>query len=180
MNVIRGLYERSTISIRITGDGDLATRFRQKRGIRQGSSLFPCLFVLAMDFSLRVFQTACTELGLPSHENTWTAYADGIADKSMSEDEATAALQQLEAASAFVGLRLNVPKTEVLAKGIKKPTPNQPSQRPKHWNKELHKQSLRQESLHQKNSSQLLMTMVHFEDGKWKLKMPDSLELKKS
>ena len=38
-NVIRGLYERSTISIRITGDGDLATRFRQKRGIRQGSSI---------------------------------------------------------------------------------------------------------------------------------------------
>ena len=54
----------------------------------------------------RVFQEACVDLGLPSHEGTWTAYADDIADKSLSEDEASKALQELEAASAFVGLRL--------------------------------------------------------------------------
>ena len=123
VNVIRALYERSTISIRITGDGDLAKRFSQLRGIRQGSSLSPCLFVLAMDYCLRVFQVACTEMGLPSHDATWTAYADDIADKSTSEWEATEALQQLEAASAFVGLRLNVAKTECMAKGIVKPRP---------------------------------------------------------
>jgi hypothetical protein len=75
-----------------------------------------------MDFCLRVFQEACSDLGLPSHEGTWTAYADDVADKSLSEDEASKALQQLEAASAFVGLRLNVSKTEVMAKGIKKAT----------------------------------------------------------
>ena len=62
-------------------------------------------------------------MGLPSHEGTWTAYADDIADKSTNELEATEALQQLEASSAFVGLRLNVTKTECMAKGIKKPRP---------------------------------------------------------
>ena len=118
VTVIKSLYEHSTISIRITADGELAPRFKHKCGIRQGSSLSPCLFVLAMDFCLRVFQEACTDMGLPSHEGTWTAYADDIADKSLGEEEATEALQQLEAASAFVGLRLNIPKTEVMAKGI--------------------------------------------------------------
>jgi hypothetical protein len=67
-----------------------------------------------------VFQESCVDMGLPSHEGTWTAYADDIADKSLGEEEASQALQQLEAASAFVGLRLNVPKTEVMARGVKK------------------------------------------------------------
>ena len=91
VNVIKSLYEHSTISIRVSADGELAPSFKQKRGIRQGSSLSPCLFVLAMDFCLRVFQEACADLGLPSHEGTWTAYADDVADKSMSENEASLA-----------------------------------------------------------------------------------------
>ena len=118
--MIKAMYERSTISIGITSDGDLAPEFAQKRGIRQGSSLSPCLFILAMDFCLRVFQDSCKELGLPSHDQTWCAYADDIADKAVTEEEASSALQELEAASAFVGLRLNVAKTESMAKGIKK------------------------------------------------------------
>lgn len=119
--IIRNFYQCSTISIRITRDGELAPEFQQKRGIRQGSSLSPCLFVIAMDFCLRVFQDSCEELGLPSHDQTWIAYADDLKDKSLNEGEASQALQELEAASAFVGLRLNVPKTEVMAKGIKIP-----------------------------------------------------------
>ena len=120
IKVIKTLYEKSTISIRVSSDGTLAKEFKQKQGIRQGSTLSPCLFVIAMDFCLRVFQDACKEKGLPAHDGTWIAYADDIADKSMSEEEASAALQELEAASAFVGLRLNVKKTQVLAHGVKK------------------------------------------------------------
>jgi hypothetical protein len=120
IKVMSTMYNNSTIAIRLSSDGKLAPEFKQKKGIRQGSSLSPCLFILAMDFCLRVFQSSCVEKGLPSHDDTWFAYADDMADKSLSEDEASEALQQLEAASAFVGLRLNVPKTEVMAKGITK------------------------------------------------------------
>ena len=79
-----------------------------------------CSRICWMDFCVRVFQQSCKELGLPSHGQTWIAYADDLKDKSVTEEEASRALKQLEAASAFVGLRLNVPKTEVMAKGIKK------------------------------------------------------------
>ena len=58
------------------------------------------------------------EMGLPSRENSWFGYADDIADKSAGEAEASEALQQLEAASAFVGLRLNVKKCESMGKRI--------------------------------------------------------------
>jgi hypothetical protein len=129
VRVMSVLYEHSTIAIRLTANGKLAPEFRQGNGIRQGSSLSPLIFILVMDFVIRVFQDACVELGLPSHEETWSAYADDMADRSSTEEEATIALRQLEAASAYVGLRLNVPKTEVMAKGIKKPTDNEKATR---------------------------------------------------
>jgi hypothetical protein len=117
--VIRGFYDRSTVSLRLSSDGKAAPPFAQRKGIRQGSSLSPCIFVLAMDFCLRVFEHACTKLGMTPRADLWTAYADDLADKTQNEAEASAALQQLEAASAFIGLMLNVPKTEAMGCRVK-------------------------------------------------------------
>ena len=61
---------------------------------------------------MRVFQDACELEGLPSRLLSWNAYADDIADKCTNEITATAVTAQLEAASTFVGLRLNTSKTE--------------------------------------------------------------------
>ena len=60
--VIRCLHEHATISIRLNSAGDLAAEFKQKKGIRQGSGLSPCLFVLVLDFVLRVYEIACAEV----------------------------------------------------------------------------------------------------------------------
>ena len=92
----------------------------------------------------------------------------------MSEDEATAALQQLEAASAFVGLRLNVPKTEVLAKGIKKP-----NTKPTLSEAEALEQGITlAKPKAGKPASKELVAVTYdngtFRDGKWKLKTPNS------
>ena len=52
VTAIRGLYKQSTIAIRLSSAGELADDFEQRKGIRQGSSLSPSLFVLALDFLL--------------------------------------------------------------------------------------------------------------------------------
>ena len=52
---------------------------------------------------------------------SWNAYADDIADKCTDEITATAVTAQLEAASAFVGLRLNTAKTESMGCGVTMP-----------------------------------------------------------
>ena len=120
VTVMKGLYAQSTIAIRLSSSGELADDFEQGKGIRQGLSLSPCLFVLALDFCLRTYEEACAELGLPPRTDKWFGYADDIADKAMDEKEASLALQELEAASAFVGLRLNIKKCESMGKRITK------------------------------------------------------------
>merc|ERR1712093_794069 len=42
--VVKSLYSQSTISIRLSKDGELAPKFVQKKGTRQGSGLSPCIF----------------------------------------------------------------------------------------------------------------------------------------
>jgi hypothetical protein len=131
--VIRCLHEHAAISIRLNGAGDLAAEFKQKKGIRRGSGLSPCLFVLVLEFVFRVYEIACAEaLGL-DRTNAWNAYAEDVADmvqatgsESSAELEARAGavLQQLEGAAAAVGLLVNVPKTEVMGCGVMRPESN--------------------------------------------------------
>ena len=44
--VVRSLYSRATISIRLSIDGDLTPSFVQKKGTRQGSGLSSCIFTI--------------------------------------------------------------------------------------------------------------------------------------
>ena len=105
--VIRNWYALSTIAVRLNPDGRCVNEFYQRRGISQGSGLLPLIFVLTLDFVMRVFQDACELEGLPSRLLSWNAYADDITDKCNDEITATA---QLEAAGAFVSLQLTLEK----------------------------------------------------------------------
>ena len=51
--VVRSLYSQSTISIRLSMDGELAPSFVQKKGTRQGSGLSPCIFTMPVDFAMK-------------------------------------------------------------------------------------------------------------------------------
>ena len=112
IELIRKLYSTSTISIRLSMDGAWAPAFDQKVGIRQGCSLSPALFVLVLDFALRAFETSCCQQQIVVK---WLGYADDLVLMSTSEDMAQQALHQLQAACAFLGLFINVKKTECMA-----------------------------------------------------------------
>ena len=131
IEVIRSLHEHATIAVRYNSEGELLPEFAQKKGIRQGSGLSPCLFVLILDFVMRAFEESCAEEGLD--HTTWNGYADDIEDKTETregetmeqmEKEASTAMQQLEGAAGFVGLLVNVPKTEVMGCHNYKPGTN--------------------------------------------------------
>jgi len=117
--VVRSLYSQSTTSIRLSNDGDLAPAFTQKKGTRQGSGLSPCIFTMPVDFAMEVADMVCEELGLINDEDKRGAYADDVAERTRDEAEASASLQEFEAAAAFTGLGLNVGKTEALGSWIK-------------------------------------------------------------
>ena len=100
--------------------GDLAPAFTQKKGTRQGSGLSPCIFTMPVDFAMKVADMACEELGMVDDEDKRGAYADDVAERTRNEAEASASLQEFEAAAAFTGLGLNVGKTEALGSRIQK------------------------------------------------------------
>ena len=118
--VVRSLYSQSTISIRLSQDGDLAPAFTQKKGTRQGSGLSPCIFTMPVDFAMRVADLACEELGMVNDDDKRGAYADDVAERTRNEAEASSSLQEFEAAAAITGLGLNVGKTEVMGCRVKK------------------------------------------------------------
>jgi hypothetical protein len=116
VELIRKLYSTSTISIRLNMDGAFAPTFDQRVGIRQGCSLSPALFVLVLDFALRAFEITCSQMAIGVD---WLGYADDLVLISSSEQSAQQALHQLQAACAFVGLFINVSKTECLAVNVR-------------------------------------------------------------
>jgi hypothetical protein len=112
VDLIHKLYTGSTISVRLSMEGAFASAFDQQIGIRQGCSLSPALFVLVLDFALRSFETCCAQNEIATE---WLGYADDLVLISSSESAAQQALHQLQAACAFVGLFINISKTECMA-----------------------------------------------------------------
>ena len=111
INVIKELYTNATVLVRLKPEGKLAPSFNQKVGIRQGCSLSPAIFILILDYALKVYMEACKELNIDA-EAGWFGYADDLAVKSSEVAPAEAAFHQLQAACAFVGLHCNIDKKQ--------------------------------------------------------------------
>jgi exonuclease III len=118
---ILALYEDTSAAV-LTSDG-LTDEFDTSSGVLQGDTLAPFLFVLLLDWVLRVAIPDDTNGFLlarrvgrrvPEQRISVLGYADDLALVSSSAAGAQAMLNSLVTTARRVGLRLNAAKTEVL------------------------------------------------------------------
>jgi hypothetical protein len=128
VSVVKGMYEGAWLAVK--SDDEVASKdqsFMQCIGVRQGSSLSPCIFVLILDFCMRVMESVMAiELqqdvnGYEFDIDWWLAFADDIAVKLKNPMMVSIILTELQAVCSIVGISLNPAKTVVMAHGITKP-----------------------------------------------------------
>jgi hypothetical protein len=126
VNSIMSLYYGAKAKVRY--DTDKFTDFIELCiGVLQGDTLAPYLFVIVMDYVLRVALDGESSLGLmikkgttrrhPSKYLTDLGFADDITLFSDSESKAQAMLSSIERVALRVGLRINRLKTEFMLVG---------------------------------------------------------------
>ena len=126
ISAIKVLYTDTSSTI-LTTDGETPA-FSINDGILQGDTLAPFLFIIVVDYVLRMSVDTISNKGLeikprqssrhPAEYHTDTDFADDIALISHSLANAQSLLQSLEQASNCVGLYLNESKTEYVNKCI--------------------------------------------------------------
>ena len=108
----------------VTPDGE-TKYFDIVAGVLQGDTLAPFLFILILDYVLRIFMDANNAKGLllkpsrstrhPAEHITDIDFADDLAITSNTVNNAQSLIHALEEASAYVGLYCNDIKTEFVS-----------------------------------------------------------------
>jgi hypothetical protein len=120
IEAIRVMYTDTSCTV-LSSDGETPS-FPILAGILQGDTLAPFLFIIVVDYILRISVDTINHKGYQTHHRTSsrhpavyltdTDFADDIALISQSLEHAQDLLQSLEQASNSVGLYLNEKKTE--------------------------------------------------------------------
>ena len=116
------MYKDTTAQVRSPdGETDSCTILA---GVLQGDTLAPYLFIIALDYALRMTTEGFEDLGFTLQERkssrypavmiTHTDFADDIALISDNLEKAHELLDQVESAASQVGLQLNSTKTEFM------------------------------------------------------------------
>ena len=123
VNAIMMLYQNTRSLVR-SPDGDTEL-FDILAGVLQGDTLAPYLFIICLDYALRISADDNQDLGLtltkarsrryPAKTITDIDYADDLALTSDTIEEATQLLHHLEVAAKEIGLRINAKKTEFIS-----------------------------------------------------------------
>ena len=123
VEAIKSLYLNTSATI-ITPDGP-TDFFNISAGVLQGDTLAPFLFIIALDYSLRLSLDTIHDKGItikprmssrhPSKHLTDLGFADDIALLADCMENAQHLLKALQEAAALVGLHLNEGKTEFIS-----------------------------------------------------------------
>lgn len=121
-NAIQALYTSTTASV-LTPDGETAP-FDISAGVLQGDTLAPFLFIIVLDYVLRISLDTINGKGLqlqprqsrrfPAKHITDLDYADDLALVAETVADAESLLQSLETTAELVGLHCNERKTEYI------------------------------------------------------------------
>ena len=119
ITAIKCIYDGST-SFVSTLDGNSAS-FPVTTGVLQGDTLAPLLFIVVLDYALRVMRHEAADCGLrvPGGDPIADlAYADDVALLGTNDEQAQRLVSVLEQAAALIGLRINFPKSKVMRLGL--------------------------------------------------------------
>ncbi|XP_030837131.1 uncharacterized protein LOC115922362 [Strongylocentrotus purpuratus] len=116
------MYKDTTAQVR-SPDGETDS-FTILAGVLEGDTLAPYLFIIALDYALRMATEGFEDLGFtlqerkssryPAEMITDTDFADDIALISDNLEKAQKLLEQVESAASQVGLQINSTKTEFM------------------------------------------------------------------
>eukprot|EP00794_Sanderia_malayensis_P000848 gene848-143_t len=117
------MYSSTEAKVRSTdGDTDF---FEISVGVLQGDTLVPFLFIIALDYAMRIATRGFEHLGFtiqkrrsarhPATTITDADFADDIALLSDCKEKATILLHRVEEAAKKIGLHINVSKTEYIS-----------------------------------------------------------------
>ena len=129
VELISLLYTNTSAQV-ITPDGKTEF-FEILAGVLQGDTLAPYLFVIVMDYCMRIALEKHPDLGftltparsrrVKAKKISDTEFADDIALVTNTVKEAEELMRKVEAVSASVGLRMNEQKTKYLVENIHEP-----------------------------------------------------------
>ena len=114
VNLIRNSYEG--LSCRVVHEGKLSEMFEVKTGVRQGCLLSPFLFILSIDWIMRL---ATNQKRNGIQWTLWTQlddldFADDVALLSHNHQQMQAKTSDLYNTSVQIGLKINKQKTKIL------------------------------------------------------------------
>ena len=115
--LMRNLYAGQEATVR-TGD-ETTDWFQIGKGVRQGCILSPCLFNFYAEYIIRNagLDEAQDEIKVAGRNINNLRYADDTTLMAESEEELKSFLMKVRVESEKVGLKLNIPKTKIMASG---------------------------------------------------------------
>ena len=115
-NIIKYIYENATSQIITTQEK--TNKIQIKRGVRQGDSISPKLFTLAMEDMFRELNWQNKGILINGERLSHLRFADDITLIARDQDELQSMIEELNEKSEQIGLKINSTKTKYLTNDI--------------------------------------------------------------
>ena len=112
-SIIRHIYDNATANVRISTN-QCTDKFNIDRGVRQGDTLSPKLFVAVLESMLKMINWDSTGINIDGKLINHLCFADDIILITDNIQEAQNMLDMLNDASEKVGLKINLSKTQYM------------------------------------------------------------------